>query len=327
MKVTKLFAAAALACATAMPTFALAQDPNPMPPAREGSLDDTAKAAAPATPPNGLPTGTHFTSLDYTSTGGFVGGNFLHVEIKIDGAGNLLYKRAGQPDVTGQVTPADLRRLQVVWRAAHLGIGDTQVPGMIPDLPITTLKYGFCGNAFHMCSFGSVSGQRTSPGEARMIAAMQSVANRVASKPAAAAFSKVSLTTQGSFPVFSSTITIDSTGKVVYNPRNNRPEIDGQATPAELDALKRAFTHADVKSLPKSVSTRFVPDGSTFDLKSTVGADSYESSGWYNSISDTLAGRVQPLLAAIQAIQNRLDRPAPTTTTGLTGGVTSTGSP
>jgi hypothetical protein len=313
MKVTKLFAAAALACATAVPMVG-----SPM-----LAFADSPSAAA--TPPHGFPTGTHFTSLDYTSDGGFVGPMFRHVEINIDEQGAVLYKRIGQPDVTGQATKTELARLNAAWRSAHLGIGDTKVPGIIPDLPTLTLKYGFCGNAFHMCSTGSVSGERLTPGAARMVAAMQRVAERVASTHATS-FSNVSLHIENPMSLYNAVISVDSTGKIVYNPPHNRPVINGQATPAELDALKRAVSRAQVDTLPANVSNWPVPDGSTFDIKTEVAGKSYDTQGFYMRLGN-YASRVQPVLNAFQAIQNRLEHVAPATTPGLSGGVSSTSHP
>jgi hypothetical protein len=310
MKVTKLLAAMVIACA-AVPTVGLSA---------RALADDSAKPAA--SRPR-----THFTSLDYRFSDFYwidqdmTPHEIVRREIEIDEAGNVLSKRRKKPDVRGRATREELARLRAAWDDAHLGVGDCSVDDLSGPLPAKTLFYNFRADERPQTDLaGFFTENRTPSAVTRIVAVMESIADRL-EKMHTESFSKISLHTQNPRGMLDATIAIDEKGKVVYHPGRDKAEIDAQATPAELEAVKKAFAQANVMDLPKNVSIRFVADGSTFDLASTIGAKTFESFGYDNGMSDAVARRVKPLLDAINAIRLRLDRPAATTTTGIAGGM------
>jgi hypothetical protein len=129
--------------------------------------------AAPAfgqSAPTGLPTGTHFTSIELESEGGFT--LVPHRDFKVDESGKITYETSRTNGViSDQATPDELKALNDAWATSKLTFGDHPISGIpLPDLPNETLRYNLCGNAFHMCGSGSVSGLNTGPARTDAVA-------------------------------------------------------------------------------------------------------------------------------------------------------------
>jgi hypothetical protein len=149
-----------------------------------------------------------------------------------------------------------------------------------------------------------------------LIAKLDAIKERLRTAPAAEQFTTINYSSLNAFGGFlSKSLTVDANGKARLqksSPTAKFAPIDGQATPAELKALKDAFSAANVRALDgKNVSDHAVPDAPTFTVRSRVGNDDLSFNGNVARIDPALAARVEPLVDALQAIARRLESPAP----------------
>jgi hypothetical protein len=126
-------------------------------------------------------------------------------------------------------------------------------------------------------------------------------------------FEQITVSYHGGFISFSSTYTIakDGTFTVTRHPvwANSGDQVwTDQATKAELDAVKQAFSNADVSTLPATIqATRRIPDIGVTSVQTEMNnGQTYSTSTQMGGDFAGYASRLGPLVSAIDAIATRV---------------------
>lgn len=111
---------------------------------------------------------------------------------------------------------------------------------------------------------------------------------------------------------FGHSISLDASGAVTVTPARvggNQQPVSDQASPDELAAVSAALPGADVANLPATIPG-IVPDATHFTLQTTASdGSSYQTMGFLAKLGN-YDGQLRPLLAALDAIADRVLNPS-----------------
>jgi hypothetical protein len=154
-----------------------------------------------------------------------------------------------------------------------------------------------------------------------LVDALKAISDRLATGTAKQNFDKLTLSMQGGFILKRDDYVVAWDGTVTVLDRMGmgptRP-FTGQATKAELQAIKDAFTACDVTTLPATINPpHLIPDVASFNLDSAVAGTDYNTlmvQGAYG----TYEKRLKPLVEAIRTCGQRvLQASLPQSVSGL----------
>lgn len=148
-----------------------------------------------------------------------------------------------------------------------------------------------------------------------VVTALETIANRlkgVTPPPPAASFDKLFHTYVGGFVMFTESMTLSKDGAVTVTRASGMPggvnkTYTGQASKAELDAVKAAFDAAKVKTLPKTINDPvLIMDIPAERFVSTIAGTDYTCSVTKAGFYMTYEPRIRPLKDALNAVKERL---------------------
>lgn len=213
--------------------------------------------------------------------------------------------------LTGQATADELRAVQAAFAAADVAT----LPGFIPDprlFIVAPENYSLVstlpGGVSH--TTGANVGWYT-PYEARfepLLNALRAIGDRLLQN---ANFERVTLRWSGGFAAFSDEVTVHSDGTAVVNRTGFVAGAggfwNGQATPAELTALLDAVSAADLPGLPDRIDDPVqIMDIPSLTIVGAFGGVEHTTLVMEAGFYDVYQARLEPVVAAVRAISERL---------------------
>ena len=213
--------------------------------------------------------------------------------------------------LTGQATADELRAVQAAFAAADVAT----LPGFIPDPRLFIMapeNYSLVstlpGGVSH--TTGANVGWYT-PYEARfepLLNALRAIGDRLLAN---ASFERVTLRWSGGFAAFSDEVTVHSDGTAVVNRTGFVAGAggywSGQATPAELTALLDAVSAADLPGLPDRIDDSVqIMDIPSLTIVGAFGGVEHTTVVMEAGFYDVYQARLEPVVAAVRAISERL---------------------
>lgn len=225
--------------------------------------------------------------------------------------------------ISGTATAAELKAVNDAFAKADV----TTLPSGVKDdrifivAPKTMQLQSTVGGTTYTFS-ASLDYYKTYDSRVKPLAdALQAISNRLAGATATQNFDRLTLTTQGGFILKRDDFVVAWDGTVTVLDRvgmgPTRP-FTGTATKAELQAIKDAFTAADVTTLPATINPpHLIPDIPNVTLDSTVNGTDYDTT-MVQSAYGNFEARLKPLVEAIRACGQRvLNDALPQSITGL----------
>lgn len=152
-----------------------------------------------------------------------------------------------------------------------------------------------------------------------LVDALRAIAARLAAGPGT--FERIHMVYSGGFSLFSEEITIEADGTmvVVRHGHASTPTqyFNGQATPAELQAIVDAVNGADAVTLPPVIDDPApVADAPSVTITTTLSGQDYTTRVVEAGFFDGLDARLQPVFEAVHAAVDRLVNPPAQVITG-----------
>lgn len=263
-----------------------------------------------------------FTTLDLDVTSPAFGTS-ERVILQADGKATLLRSSptARYAPVDGAATPAELQAVVDAFRAADV----TTLPATIPDPNVYIV-------APTQVALESTVGGQTYRTEASLgvyeaydarlrplVDALRAIAARLAAGPGT--FERIHLVYSGGFSLFSDAITVEADGTVVVVRHGHvgtpTQYFNGQATPAEVQAIVDAVAAADPATLPSLIDDPTpVADVPSVTITVTLSGQDHTTHVVEAGFFDGYDARLQPVLDAVHAVTDRLLNPPAQTITG-----------
>lgn len=258
-----------------------------------------------------------FTALDLDVTSPAFGTS-ERIVLQADGKAQLLRSSptARYMPIDGAATAAELQAVVAAFRAADVATLPATIddPNVYIVAPTKVALESTVGGQTHRteASLGVYD-----PYDARvrpLVDALRAIATRLAAGPGT--FERIHLVYSGGFAMFSEEITIEDDGTAVVVRHSHigaaTKYFNGQATPAELQAIVDAVNAADVATLPAVVDDPTpVADVPSVTITTTLSGQDHTTRVVEAGFYDAYAARLAPMVDAVRAVVDRLlDPPA-----------------